>query len=211
MAPLTTLTSCHCIVCKLCLFWPSVLVVIVQPATYLCLHLTVNAEGTLQREEWIVSTLQVPSGEVGPRSYWQNDLLPDLSVTVPPGVSVKTQWSLQVEDDVSDLYRWKRTSVISTGERRRQWSLQVKDDVSNLYSDLYKWKTASGISRGERRRQWSLQLKDDVSDLYSWEATSVISTAGRLRQWSLQVKDDVSDLNWWKMTSVISTSERRCQ
>jgi len=123
VSPLTSLTSCHCIVCKLCLCWPFVLVVIVQPATYFCLHLTVNAEGILQREEWIVSTLQVPSGEVGPRSYWQNYLLPDLSVTVPPGVSVKTQWSLQLRDDVSDLYRWKTTSVISTAERRRQKSI----------------------------------------------------------------------------------------
>ena len=181
MSPLTSLTSCHCIVCKLCLFWPSVLVVIVQSATYLCIHLTVNAEGTLQREEWIVSTLQVPSGEAGPWSYWQNDLLPDLSVTVPPGVSVKIQWSLQVEDDVSDLYKWETTSVISTPEKRRQWSLQLRDDVRNLYS----WKTTSVISAGERRRQWSLQLRDDVSDLYRWKTTSVISTAERRRQKSI--------------------------
>ena len=116
----------------------------------------------------------------------------------PPGISVKTQWSLQVKDDVSDLYSRKTTSVISTGERRRQWSLQVRDDVS----DLYNWETTSVISTGERRRQWSLHLWNDVSDLYSWETTSEISTGERRHQWSLQVRDDVRNLyvmEWWSV------------
>ena len=179
MSPLTTLTSCHCIVCKLCLFWLSVLVGIVQSATFFCLHLTVNAEGTLQREEWIVSTLQVPSGELGPgRIHKMIFFL--IWVLLPAGCQCKDsvistggrrrQWSLQVRDDVSDLYSRKTTSVISTGERRRQWSLQVRDDVS----DLCNWETTSEISTGERRHQWSLQVRDDVSDLYRWETTSEI-------------------------------------